>query len=122
MDDDQLAKDLGSIGMACFVNYFTEFSDESLSDDDVTRNPSGARRMGGDFDSESAGTRGAQNHQGWSSQRCSDRRIELIARTQGGSRQSPEICARIKRRGDLKWDYKPDYPTPFLTTRFFNQW
>ena len=37
MDDDQLAKDLGSIGMACFVNYFTEFSDESLSDDDVTR-------------------------------------------------------------------------------------
>ena len=37
MDDDQLAKDLQSIGMACFVNYFTEFSDESLSDDDVTR-------------------------------------------------------------------------------------
>ena len=36
MDDKQLKRTLQSIGKACFLNYFTEFSDRSLSDEVVT--------------------------------------------------------------------------------------
>ena len=37
MNDKKLERTLQSIGKACFVNYFTEFSDLSLSDDAVAR-------------------------------------------------------------------------------------
>ena len=37
MNDNELERTLQSIGKACFLNYFTEFSDLSLSDEAVTR-------------------------------------------------------------------------------------
>ena len=37
VNDNQLERTLRSIGKACFVNYFTEFSDPSLSDEAVAR-------------------------------------------------------------------------------------
>ena len=35
MNDNQLERTLQSIGKACFLKYFTEFSDHSLSDEAV---------------------------------------------------------------------------------------
>jgi hypothetical protein len=35
MNNDQLSRSLQSIGMACFVKYFQQFSDKSLSNDDL---------------------------------------------------------------------------------------
>ncbi len=37
MNDNQLERTLQSIGKACFLNYFTEFSNLSLSDEAVAR-------------------------------------------------------------------------------------
>ena len=37
MNDNQLQRTLQSIGKACFVNYFPEFSNLTLSDESVAR-------------------------------------------------------------------------------------
>lgn len=35
MNDEQLRRSLQSIGMACFVRYFQQFSDESMNNEDL---------------------------------------------------------------------------------------
>ena len=35
MTDEQLRRSLQSIGMACFVKYFPQFSDETMSNEDL---------------------------------------------------------------------------------------
>lgn len=35
MNDEQLRRSLQSIGMACFVRYFPQFSDESMNNEDL---------------------------------------------------------------------------------------
>ena len=35
MNDEQLKRSLQSIGMACFVQYFPQFSDASISNEDL---------------------------------------------------------------------------------------
>lgn len=37
MNDKQLDRSLQSIGMACFVSYFPQFSDESISNEELIR-------------------------------------------------------------------------------------